>query len=273
MQFATRAHDEAIAEYSSAGEHLRHGGGERGTVARMQRLGGAQHGRKLIIGQRERRRRVRHGGFSLGHWIAPRDAGRSIILSRPAVLARARGFFVRPQASRVKTKNVLVRNRQPFRVRLVGTFCTGGSNPMADTDTSAAREVGVAKSTILRLIRSSGPASNPETAVLRAEIEGLRLALSLAQESLREERVDKEHWRDEARQLRELLVASKREPEIILAASETVAAPASEPNIVVEAPALAPAAEAKPDAPSTGIAPTQSAAPDSRFRWWGRLFA
>jgi hypothetical protein len=141
---------------------------------------------------------------------------------------------------------------------------------MADTDGSAARELGVAKSTILRLIRPSGPASNPETPVLRAEIEGLRLALSLAQDSLREERVDKEHWRDEAKQLRELLVASKREPEIILSASETVAAPASEPNIVAEAPALAPAAEAKPDGASTG---TQSTAPDSRFRWWGRLFA
>jgi hypothetical protein len=55
---------------------------------------------------------------------------------------------------------------------------------------------------ILRLIRPSAPATNPETATLRAEVEGLRLALSLAQEALREERADKEHWRDEAKQLR-----------------------------------------------------------------------
>jgi len=51
---------------------------------------------------------------------------------------------------------------------------------------------------ILQLIRPSAPANNPETAALRAEVEGLRLALSLAQEALREERADKEHWRDEA---------------------------------------------------------------------------
>ena len=138
---------------------------------------------------------------------------------------------------------------------------------------SASGEVGVAKSSILRLIRSSGPALNPETAALRAEVEGLRLALSLAQESLREERADKEHWRDEAKHLRELFSASKREPEIILAASEIVpTAPTPEPN-VVEAPTLAPVAEAEPDRLSTETAPSDSAAPDSRFRWWGRLFA
>jgi hypothetical protein len=57
---------------------------------------------------------------------------------------------------------------------------------MADTLGSATREVGVAKSTILRLIRPSAPASNSETAALRAECEGLRLALSLTQEALRE---------------------------------------------------------------------------------------
>jgi hypothetical protein len=90
---------------------------------------------------------------------------------------------------------------------------------MADTTLgSAGREVGVGKSAILRLIRPSAPASNPETAALRAECEGLRLALSLAQEALREERSDKEHWRDEAKHLRQLLGGPKREPEIILAA-------------------------------------------------------
>jgi hypothetical protein len=47
---------------------------------------------------------------------------------------------------------------------------------MADTSEGATRDVGVAKSTILRLIRPSAPASNPETAALRAECEGLRLA-------------------------------------------------------------------------------------------------
>jgi hypothetical protein len=125
---------------------------------------------------------------------------------------------------------------------------------------------------ILQLIRPSAPASSPETAALRAEVEGLRLALSLAQEALREERADKQHWRDEAKHLRELL-GPKRQPEIILAEPEIVSpAPTPEPN-VVEAPALAPLAEAEPDGMSTGMTPAQSAAPDSRFRWWGRLFA
>src|SRR4029453_13575986 len=100
---------------------------------------------------------------------------------------------------------------------------------------------------ILQVIRPSAFASNPETAALRAEVEGLRLALSLAQEALREERADKEHWRDETKQLRELLAASKREPEIILAADEIVPPmPTPEPK-VVEAPALAPVAELQPD--------------------------
>ena len=67
---------------------------------------------------------------------------------------------------------------------------------------------------VLRLIRPSGPANNPEMVALRAECEGLQLALSLAQEALREERSDEEHWRDEAKHLRELLAAPKREPEI-----------------------------------------------------------
>jgi hypothetical protein len=114
---------------------------------------------------------------------------------------------------------------------------------MADTLGSVTREVGVAKSTILRLIRPSAPASNPETAALRAECEGLRLALSLAQEALREERADKEHWRDEAKHLRELLGAPKPGPKIISPEPETISPPPSEAT-VVDAPALAPVAEA-----------------------------
>jgi len=107
----------------------------------------------------------------------------------------------------------------------------------------------------------------PETAALRAEVEGLRLALSLAQEALREERADKEHWQDEAKQLRELFAASKREPEIILAADEIVPpTPYSWPQGRRSA-ALAPVAEGEPNRLSTGMAPAQSAAPDSRFRW------
>ena len=137
---------------------------------------------------------------------------------------------------------------------------------------SASPEVGVAKSTILRLIRPSSPASNPETAALRAECEGLRFALSLTQEAHREERADKEHWRDEAKHLRELLAAPQRELKIIPPEPEITLAPTPEPN-AVEAPALAPVAEAEPDRPSTETAPSDSAAPDSRFRWWGRLFA
>src|SRR5262245_36529862 len=121
---------------------------------------------------------------------------------------------------------------------------------------------------ILQLIRPSASAGNPATTTLRAEVEGLRLALALAQEALREERADKEHWRDEAKQLRELLATSKREPEIILAADEIVP-PALVPEaIVVDAPALAPVADAELD-----LASAQSAAPAPRFRWWGRLFA
>ena len=141
---------------------------------------------------------------------------------------------------------------------------------MADTLGSATREVGVAKSTILRLIRPSAPASNPETAALRAECEGLRLALSLTQEALREERADKEHWRDEAKHLRELLRGTKPGPKIISPEPETISPPPSEAT-VVEAPALAPVAEA--DRLSTEMAPANSAEPAPRAWWWGRLFA
>ena len=123
---------------------------------------------------------------------------------------------------------------------------------------------------ILRLIRAPAFANNPETAALRAEVEGLRLALSLAQDSLREERADKEHWRDEAKQLRGLFAAARREPEVILAAEIVPPlAPSPEPN-AVEAPALAPVGEVQSQCPNTETAPAES---DSRFRWWGRLFA
>src|SRR5262245_64597584 len=106
---------------------------------------------------------------------------------------------------------------------------------MADTLEPAARETGVARSTILRLIRPV-PTSSPETATLRAEAEGLRLALSIAQDALREERADKEHWRDEAKHLRQLLAGDKPEAEITPA-----------PEAVTDAPALAPSADAEPD--------------------------
>jgi len=142
---------------------------------------------------------------------------------------------------------------------------------MADTLETAARGAGGAKSTsILRLIRPSAAASNPATAALRAEAEGLRLALSIAQEALREERADKEHWRDEAKQLRQLLAGAKPRPELTLPSTPS---PELAPE-VVEAPALAPAAEAAPnDQPSSELAAAETAQPARPFRWWGRLFA
>ena len=112
----------------------------------------------------------------------------------------------------------------------------------------------------MRLIRPSPTASNPEAAALRAEVEGLRLALSIAQDALREERADKQHWRDEAKHLRQLLARHKPEAEITLAA-----------EAVIDAPALAPAADAEPDCPSTEMGAADSAG--RRYRWWGRLFA
>ena len=138
---------------------------------------------------------------------------------------------------------------------------------MSESLGSVAREVGVAKSTILRLIRPSPPASNSETAALRADIEGLRLALSLTQEALREERSDKENWREEAKHIRQLLAATKPEPETILQESENVLPePAPEPK-VTEAPALAPIAEA--DRLSAEMASAHSAEPAPRAWWWG----
>jgi hypothetical protein len=128
---------------------------------------------------------------------------------------------------------------------------------MAETFEPTARETGVAKSTILRLIRPVTTIS-PETATLRAEVEGLRLALSIAQDALREERADKQHWRDEAKHLRQLLARHKPEAEITLAAAA-----------VTDAPALAP--DAEPDCPSAEIGAAESAG--RRYRWWGRLFA
>jgi hypothetical protein len=88
----------------------------------------------------------------------------------------------------------------------------------------------------------------------------LRLALSIAQDALREERADKQHWRDEAKHLRQLLARHKPEAEITLA-----------PEAVTDAPALAPAADAEPDCPSAEIGAAESAG--RRYRWWGRLFA
>jgi hypothetical protein len=144
---------------------------------------------------------------------------------------------------------------------------------MADTSGSEAREVGTTKSKILQFIRPSAPAPNFETAALRAEIDGLRLALSLTQEALREERSDKEHWRDEAKQLRQLLAATKPERSTIVQEPGNVPPePAAEPKAIA-APPLVPAAEAEPDQLATGMSPVQSAGPDPRSRWWGRLFA
>lgn len=144
---------------------------------------------------------------------------------------------------------------------------------MSDTFEGPRRDAGVAKSTILRLIRPSASANNPETAALRAECEGLRLALSLTQETLREERSDKEHWREEAKHLRELLAASKPELKTISPELENIVPPPSEPAMVVEAPALAPDAEAAPDRMSAEMASAHSVGLAPRARWWGRLFA
>jgi hypothetical protein len=132
---------------------------------------------------------------------------------------------------------------------------------MADTSATTARETGGTKS-ILRLLRST-PAINPETAALRAEVEGLRLALSIAQDALHEERSDKEHWRDEAKHLRQLFAGQKPDTKII-----NVAAP--EAPQAVEAPALAPALETEPEKHPTEMIYSAAPAPQ---RWWGRLFA
>jgi hypothetical protein len=88
----------------------------------------------------------------------------------------------------------------------------------------------------------------------------LRLALSIAQDALCEERADKQHWRDEAKHLRELLTGHKPEAEITLA-----------PEAVTDAPTLAPSADAEADCPSTEVGAADSAG--RRYRWWGRLFA
>jgi hypothetical protein len=129
---------------------------------------------------------------------------------------------------------------------------------MADILETARRgEAGGTKS-ILRLIRSS-PA-NPETASLRAEVDGLRLALSIAQDALCEERADKQHWRDEAKHLRELLTEHKPEAEITLA-----------PEAVTDAPTLAFGADGEADCPSAEVGAAELAG--RRYRWWGRLFA
>jgi hypothetical protein len=135
---------------------------------------------------------------------------------------------------------------------------------MADILEAAGREAGGTRS-ILRLIRSS-PTTSPETSALRAEVEGLRLALSIARDALREERSDKEHWREEAKYLRRLLAGAKAKPEI-------VHVPDSETPQVIEGPALATAVETEPDHSTSELAAAALIAPARQFRWWGRLFA
>ena len=137
---------------------------------------------------------------------------------------------------------------------------------MADTFETAAREAGGAKSTILRLIRPSANTSNPETATLRAQIEGFRLALSIAQDALREERCDKEHWRDEAKRLRQLLAGPETKPAII-----NVPEPKAVPE-AVEALALAPAVEPEQENSSNfEMAPATHSTPPAPDGWWSRL--
>ena len=139
---------------------------------------------------------------------------------------------------------------------------------MADTFETAAREPGGAKSTILRLIRPSTNTSNPEMAALRAEIEGFRLALSIAQDALREERCDKEHWRDEAKCLRQLLAGHETKPAII-----NVPEPKAGPEAVL-ALALTPTVEPEQEnSPDSEMAPANHSAPPAPHRWWERLFA
>ena len=137
---------------------------------------------------------------------------------------------------------------------------------MADTFETAAREPGGAKSTILRLIRPSASTSNPETAALRAEIEGFRLALSIVQDALREERCDKEHWRDEAKNLRQLLSGHEMKPAII-----NVPEPKALPE-ANEALSLAPAVKSEHEnSPNSDMAPETDSIPPAPQPWWWRL--
>jgi hypothetical protein len=135
---------------------------------------------------------------------------------------------------------------------------------MADMVETARREARSTKS-ILRLIRSSSTA-NPETAALRAEVDGLRLALSIAQDALREVRCDKEHWREEAKHLRQLIAGAKPKPALMHL-------PDPQTSQVIDGPALAPGVENEPERPTSEAAEASSVAPARRFRWWGRLFA
>jgi hypothetical protein len=137
---------------------------------------------------------------------------------------------------------------------------------MADTFETTGLEAGGAKSTILRLIRPSASTSNSGTAVLRAEIEGFRLALSIAQDALREERCDKEHWRDEAKRLRQLLSGHETKPAII-----TVPEPKAVPE-AIEALALAPPVEPEQEnSPNSEMAPATHSVPPAPHPWWWRL--
>jgi hypothetical protein len=90
----------------------------------------------------------------------------------------------------------------------------------------------------------------------------LRLALSIAQDALREERADKQHWRDEAKHLRRLLAGDNPEAAITLAS-----------EAVTDAPALAPAAERDAAPASTEAGSAEDVSAGRRYRWWGRLFA
>jgi len=128
-----------------------------------------------------------------------------------------------------------VRIRQPFRGEaLPDPIAITG----ADTSATTTDETGGTKS-ILRLIRSTA-ASNPETAALRAEVEGLRLALShcsggVARRTLRQRTLA---GRGEA--ATPTTGGTEQEPKII-----NVAAP--EAPQTAEAPAIAPALETEPE--------------------------
>jgi len=139
---------------------------------------------------------------------------------------------------------------------------------MADTFENAAREASGAKSTILRLIRPSANSSNSETAALRGEMEGFRLALSIAQDALREERCDKEHWRDEAKRLRQLLAGPETKPAIINI-PEPKAAPEAVPALAL-LPTVEPEQENSPNSEMAPATPAP-AAPPSPYQWWVRL--
>jgi hypothetical protein len=178
---------------------------------------------------------------------------------------------------RIAARTASVRICKPFLASFFAVHLPSqGSKLMADTFETAAREAGGAKSTFLRLIRPSASKSNSETAVLRAEIDGFRLALSIVQDALREERCDKEHWRDEAKRLRQLLAGTQ--PAIInvpqpKTAPEAVQALALAPTVEPEqALALAPTVEPEQaNSPKTEMVLATHSAPSALHQWWERL--